>query len=110
MRLSRLAFIVGVAALPAAAAEQATPDTRAELVRLYTLSVAIDTCDGVDISSDEEDRLDRAISAAEAKLALTEEASSALYDRLSATADSDKGGFCKAVVPTLQPTIDKLPP
>jgi hypothetical protein len=110
MRLSQLAFIVGIAALPATAAEQTTPDTRAELTQLYTLSVAIDTCDGIDISSDDEDRLDKAISAAEAKLALTEEASSALYDQLSAAADSDKDGFCKDVMPKLKPMIDKLPP
>lgn len=113
MRVSRLASIVGSAVLVAAATAQAdtppAPDWRGQLVKLYTLSVAIDTCGEIGISSGDEDRLDRAISAAEAKLALTEEASGALYDQLSATADNDREAFCKEVAPKVKPGIDKLP-
>jgi len=111
MPMSRLALFAGAAAFLAAAAEaQQAPDTRAQLVSLYTLSVAIDSCGDIDVSDADEDRLDRAISAAEAKLALTEEASGTLYDQLSATADSDKAAFCGAVGPKVKASIEKLPP
>ena len=92
---------------PVAAQTPADPDR--DLVGLYTLSVAIDTCGDLDVSTEDETRLDHAISALEAKMALTEEASEALYRRLSATADNDKDGFCKTVGSTFKDAIAKLP-
>ncbi len=103
--------VMGLFAASSCGASPGDPveDSRAELTRLYTLSVAIDTCPDADLTDAEEEKLDRAISAVEAKLALTEEASEALYTQLSAAADNDKGAFCKEVVPTMKDLIDKLP-
>ncbi len=112
MALSRLASAATAAALTCAACMQARAQTatdwQARLVDLYTLSVAIDVCDDLNVTTEDEDRLDKAISAVEAKLALTEEASAALYDQLSKTADSDRDGFCREIGPKVKTSIAKL--
>lgn len=101
------AFLALIASAPPRAAP--VDDRQAELVRLYTLSVAIDTCSGLEISDADEDKLDGAIAAVEAKLGLTEEASATLYTRLSAAADNDKDAFCSKITPNLKDALDKLP-
>ena len=103
------AAMLSVALAPHPARAQTADGSQDPLVKLYKLSVAIDVCSEVDLSADEEEKLDKAISSIEAKLALTEEASEDLYTRLSALADNDKDAFCKAIVPTLKEAIAKLP-
>ncbi|MBV8565982.1 MAG: hypothetical protein JO163_00990 [Methylobacteriaceae bacterium] len=103
------AAMLWVALAPHPVQAQISDGSQNPLVQLYKLSVAIDVCSDVDLSADEEEKLDKAISSIEAKLALTEEASEDLYTRLSALADNDKDTFCKAIVPTLKEAIAKLP-
>jgi hypothetical protein len=107
--VSGAALFLAMFATVAAVGQTAVDDLERELVGLYTLSVAIDTCSDLDVPTADETKLDQAISAVEAKLALTEEASEALYARLSATADNDKDGFCKEVASTFKEAIAKLP-
>lgn len=103
-----IAVVAGLAAMAQAGAQTAE-DPKSRIVTLYTLSIAIDICGGLDLSGSDEDKLEAAISTVEGQLALTEEASEDLYSRLSAAADNDKDVFCKGVVPTLKDTIEKLP-
>jgi hypothetical protein len=107
----RLPCVAGLAVLlgTAAAVPYSPEEGRAQLELLYRLSVAIDSCDDIDLSEAEENKLDKTITDLEGKLALTEQAAQDWYTQMSAAADKDKDGFCKEAVPLLKPTIDKLP-
>ena len=109
LALVAAAAMISVLAAPRPVWAQTVDGSQDQLVKLYKMSVAIDVCSDVELSADEEEKLDKAISSIEAKLALTEEASEDVYTRLSAQADNDKDAFCKAIAPTLKETIAKLP-
>jgi hypothetical protein len=111
MLTARLPCVAGFALLlaTAPAVSQAPQDDHARLELLYRLSVAVDSCDNVDLTEADEDKLDKAITALEGQLSLSEQAAQDWYTQLSATADTDKESFCKETVPLLRPTVEKLP-
>lgn len=94
-------------AMPAHA--QTQEETKDMVVGLYVVSIAIDACD-LDLTKDQEKRLDYWIEWAEKKLNIADRKLDKAYATMEEAVEKDKPAFCKEMSPVAKQILTDLPP
>ena len=107
---SILTLLVAAMALPLAhsARAQSQEDIQNMVVGFYLISVAVDVCD-LDITKEQEKRLEGWIEWAEGKLKVADRKLDKAYSDMEAAATKDKKAFCAEMKPIAAKSVKELP-
>lgn len=97
--------------LPLATASAQTlkkEDAEKMVIGLYAVSVAVDTCD-LDITKDQEKRLEFWIEWAEKQLNIADRKLDKTYDAMEKEAEKNKKDFCEKMMPVAKQALTDLP-
>jgi len=110
MLRNTIALLMATVALPLAhsARAQSQEEVQSMVVGLYLVSVAVDVCD-LEISKEQEKRLEHWIEWAEEKLKVADRKLEKAYTEMEAAAEKDKEAFCAKMKPIAAKTLKELP-
>lgn len=110
MRLMIWLFVASLLPLTMALAQTPTKaDAQKMVVGLYVIDIAVDVCD-LDITKDQEKRLEFWIEWAEKQLEISDRKLEKTYDAMVAEAGKDKKAFCEKMTPVANQAVKELPP
>jgi hypothetical protein len=104
-----LALLVLPLATASAQSTLKKEDAEKMVIGLYAVSVAVDTCD-LDITKDQEKRLEFWIEWAEKQLNIADRKLDKTYDTMEKEAEKNKKDFCDKMVPVAKQALTDLPP
>ena len=108
-RLSACLAAASFALVPALPSHAQTVEEAKEMVLgLYVVSIAIDACN-LDLSKDQETRLDHWIGWAEKKLDIADRKLDKAYASMEEAVEKDKSAFCKEMSPVAKQVLKDLP-
>jgi hypothetical protein len=110
MLRSVFALLLATVALPFAhsARAQSQEDIQNMVVGFYLISVAVDVCD-LDITKEQEKRLEGWIEWGEGKLKVADRKLDKAYAEMEAAAKKDKTAFCAEMKPIAAKSVKELP-
>ena len=110
MLRSIFTLLIAIVAFPLAhsARAQSQEEAQSMVVGLYLISVAVDVCD-LDITKEQEKRLEALIEWAEGKRKVAERKLDKAYSEMEAAAAKDKKAFCAEMKPVAAASLKDLP-